>query len=34
MKFTKQDLIDLKHTQILTQNSKMRKTSKENNIRL
>ena len=34
MKFTKQDLIDLKHTQILTQNAKMRKTSKENNIRL
>jgi len=34
MKFTKQNLIDLKHTQILTQNSKMRKTSKENNIRL
>lgn len=34
MKFTKQDLIDLKHTQILTQNSKMKKTSKENNIRL
>lgn len=34
MEFTQQDLIDLKHTQILTQNSKMRKTSKENNIRL
>jgi len=34
MEFTKQDLIDLKHTQILTQNDKMRKTSKENNIRL
>ena len=34
MEFTKQDLIDLKHNQILTQNSKMRKTSKENNIRL
>jgi len=34
MKFTKQDLQDLKHTQILTQNDKMRKTSKENNIRL
>jgi len=34
MKFTKNDLIDLKHTQILTQNDKMRKTSKENNIRL
>lgn len=34
MEFTKQDLIDLKHSQILTQNDKMRKTSKENNIRL
>jgi len=34
MKFTKQDLMDLNHTQILTQNAKMRKTSKENNIRL
>ena len=34
MKFTKRDLIDLKHSQILTQNEKMRKTSKENNIRL
>ena len=34
MKFTKQDLFDLKHTQILTQNAKMRKTSKENKIRL
>jgi len=34
MKFTTQDLFDLKHTQILTQNDKMRKTSKENNIRL
>ena len=34
MKFTKQDLIDLNHTQILTQNDKMRKTSKENDIRL
>ncbi len=34
MEFTKQDLQDLKHTQILTQNDKMRKTSKENDIRL
>lgn len=34
MEFTKNDLIDLKHSQILTQNQKMRKTSKENNIRL
>jgi len=34
MKFTKQDLKDLKFNQVLTQNDKMRKTSKENNIRL
>jgi len=34
MEFTTKDLQDLKHTQVLTQNDKMRKTSKENNIRL
>ena len=34
MKFTTKDLQDLKHTQILTQNSKMRKTSKETGTRI
>lgn len=34
MRFTINDLIDLKHTQVLTQNDKMRKTSKAENIRL
>lgn len=33
-KITNQDLKELKYTQILTQNDKMKKTSKKNNIRL
>ncbi len=34
MKFTYNDLEQLKHTQVLTQNDKMKKTSKKENIRL
>ena len=34
MQFTKQDLQDLKHAQILTQNAKMKKTSKETGTRI
>jgi len=34
MNFTKTDLIELKHTQILTQNAKMKKTSKETKTRI
>jgi hypothetical protein len=34
MNFTKQDLIELKHSQILTQNAKMKKTSKETGTRI
>lgn len=34
MQFTIDDLNDLKHTQVLTQNDKMKKTSKKENIRL
>ena len=34
MNFTYNDLEELKHTQVLTQNDKMKKTSKKENIRL
>ena len=34
MEFTTKDLQDLKHTQVLTQNDKMRKTSKETGTRI